>query len=154
MGLDRLILALGEVAAPSDDLPTECDLGEAVREFFERPEVQARMVEMNQSQLFDLQEDTKGHRLGVYKDKTAKHKRKIGLPDHYYTYYETGKTYESLRVYVDATSVSIWPDHETAPEYAQALKGSAWGLNPENRSECVPEIKDIAINKIREYLNG
>lgn len=153
-GVGRLVQALLEVSVPPDDFPAECDLGVALRQFFSEPSVQERMVEMNQSQLFDMQESRYGTRLGVYAEKTAKHKRRVGLPDVYYSYYETGRTQESLTVYAEDEFVGIYPHHEDAPEYAQNLDGNAWGLNNENFDELVPEMKDAVVNRIRQFLTN
>lgn len=152
-GVERLVLALQEVSFPGD-LPGECDLGQILKEFFLRPEVKTVMINMNQSQLFDEQLNRYGTILGTYADKTARHKRRRGLPDVHYTYYETGKTYDSLEVYADDESVGIFPD-ESAPDYANyALDGSAWGLNNENFAELVPEMRDAVVDGIRNFLNN
>lgn len=154
MALDALISRLSEIAPPSDDLPTLCDLGIAVREFFSRADIQEWMVQTNQDNMYDRQENIYGQHIAYYSDKTAKHKRKRGLPDKYYTYYETGKTYDSLEVYADDESVGIFPD-ESAPDYANyALDGSAWGLNNENFAELVPEMRDAVVDGIRNFLNN
>jgi hypothetical protein len=153
-GVTRLVLALQEISLPGD-LPGECDLGLALKEFFERTDIQSLMVKMNQSQLYDMQESRYGTILGTYADKTMKHKIRVGLPTPNYTYYETGKTHESLTVYADEESVGIFPDHESAPEYAHfALNGDAWGLNNENFDELMPEIKEAVTNQIRDFLRN
>lgn len=153
-GVTRLLLALQEISLPGD-LPGECDLGLALKQFFERTDIQTLMVKMNQSQLYDMQESRYGAILGTYADKTMKHKIRVGLPTPNYTYYETGKTHESLTVYADEESVGIFPDHESAPEYAHfALNGDAWGLNNENFDELMPDIKEAVTNQIRAFLNN
>lgn len=153
-GVTRLLLALQEISLPGD-LPGECDLGLALKQFFERTDIQTLMVQMNQSQLYDRQENRYGSILGTYAEKTMKHKIRVGLPTPNYTYYETGATHESLTVYADEESVGIFPDHESAPEYAHfALDGSAWGLNNENFDELMPDIKEAVTNQIRAFLNN
>ena len=154
MALDRLISRLSEIAPPSDDLPPLCDLGIAVREFFSRPDIQAWMIETNQDNMYVRQENIYGQHIAYYTDKTAKHKRRVGLPDKYYTYYETGKTYESLRVYVEADHVAIYPDHESAPEYAHDLDPTAWGLQPQDLDEKRSELLTMVQNQIRDFING
>lgn len=153
-GVTRLLLALQEISLPGD-LPGECDLGLALKSFFERTDIQSLMVKMNQSQLYDMQESRYGTILGTYSDKTKKHKIRVGLPVPNYTYYETGKTHESLTVYADEESVGIFPNHESAPEYAHfALDGDAWGLNTENFDELMPDIKEAVTNQIRDFLRN
>lgn len=153
-GVTRLLLALQEISLPGD-LPGECDLGLALKQFFERTDIQSLMVKMNQSQLYDMQENRYGSILGTYAEKTMKHKIRVGLPTPNYTYYETGATHESLTVYADEESVGIFPDHESAPEYAHfALDGSAWGLNNEHFDELLPEIKEAVTNQIRDFLRN
>lgn len=154
MALDRLISRLSEIAPPSDDLPTLCDLGIAVREFFSRPDIQKWMIETNQDNLYDKQEDARGNRMPPYTDRTAKHKRSRNLPDKYYTYYETGKTYESLRVYVEDTYVAIYPDHESAPDYANLLDMKAFGIQPNDLEEKRSELLTMVQNQIRDFING
>jgi len=154
MALDALISRLSEIAPPSDNLPTLCDLGNAVREFFSRADIQEWMVQTNQDNMYDRQENIYGQHIGYYSDKTAKHKRRKGLPDKYYTYYETGQTYESLRVYVEADYVAIWPDHESAPEYAHDLDASAWGLQPQDLDGKREEIVSAVIDQIRDFIHG
>jgi hypothetical protein len=104
--------------------------------------------------MYDRQENIYGQHIGYYSDKTAKHKRRKGLPDKYYTYYETGETHESLRVYVEADYVAIWPDHESAPEYAHDLDASAWGLQPDDLDERMEEITIAVVEQIRDFING
>lgn len=153
MALDRLILALQEISLPSD-LPGECDLGLALQEFFERPGVQELMVKMNQSQLYDAMENRYGNRLGVYADKTMKHKRKVGLPTPYYSYYETGATHESLEVMATDEWVGVFPGQD-APEYATfALDTTAWGLNDANVDELMPFITEAVVKQIRDFLTN
>ena len=153
MALDRLILALQEISLPSD-LPGECDLGLVLQEFFERPGVQELMVKMNQSQLYDAMENRYGNRLGVYADKTMKHKRKVGLPTPYYSYYETGATHESLEVMATDEWVGVFPGQD-APEYATfALDTTAWGLNDANVDELMPLITEAVVKQIRDFLTN
>lgn len=151
--LDGLVLALQEVSLPGD-LPGECDLGQGLKKFFSKEEIKAVMIKMNQSQLYDQQESRYGTRLGVYAEKTAKHKRRVGLPDKYYTYYETGATHESLDVLAEDDWVMVTPG-EDAPEYANfALDTNAWGLNDENFEELMPEIKGAVVEQIRDFLRN
>ena len=153
-GVERIVNFLRGIDIPSEDIPMDdipsVDLGFALRQFFSRADVQQRMVDMNTDRLYSEQGNRNYTQLGIYADKTAKHKRKYGLPDHYYTYYETGKTYDSLRVYAEADSVAIYPDHESAPQYAHAaLDGSAWGLSDPEMDELMPEVKDAVLIAIR-----
>ena len=153
MALDRLILALQEISLPSD-LPGECDLGLVLQEFFERPGVQELMVKMNQSQLYDAMENRYGNRLGVYADKTMKHKRTVGLPTPYSSYYETGATHESLEVMATDEWVGVFPGQD-APEYATfALDTTAWGLNDANVDELQPLITEAVVKQIRDFLTN
>lgn len=153
-GVERIVNFLRGIDIPSEDIPMDdipsVDLGFALRRFFSRADIQQRMVDANTDRLYSEQGNRNFTQLGVYADKTAKHKRRRGLPDRYYTYYETGKTYESLRVYVEADSVAIYPDHEGAPDYAQNLDGSAWGLSDPDMEEFMPEIRDAVLIAIRQ----
>jgi hypothetical protein len=156
-GVERIVNFLRGIDIPSEDIPMDdipsVDLGFALRQFFSRADIQKRMVEMNTDRLYSEQGNRNYQQLGIYADKTAKHKRKYGLPDHYYTYYETGKTHESLRVYAEADSVAIYPDHESAPEYAHfALDGNAWGLNVEHWDELMPKVVVSLQDGIRDFL--
>ena len=69
-GVTRLLLALQEISLPGD-LPGECDLGLALKHFFERTDIQTLMVQMNQTQLYNMMESRTGSRLGTYADKTG-----------------------------------------------------------------------------------
>jgi len=152
-GVERVVLALWEISLPGD-LPGECDLGSALKAFFERTDIQTQMVQMNQTQLYNMMESRTGTRLGTYAEKTLKHKIKWNKPYPYYSYYETGKTHESLEVFAEDDWVMIAPG-EDAPEYAiRNLDALAWGLNDEHFEELVPEMKDAVINKIRTYLRN
>ena len=154
MALDRLISLLAEIAPPSDDYMTRFDFSEKLREFFSREDIQKWMIETNQSNLYDKQENVNGRHLGIYADKTAKHKRKMGRPDHYYTYYETGKTYDNLEVVVEDTFVGIYPHHLDAPDYALFLDESAWGLQPDDLDEKREEIIDVCVDTIRDFITN
>ena len=153
-GVERIVNFLRGIDIPSEDIPMDdipsVDIGFALRQFFSRADIQKRMVEMNTDRLYSEQGNRNYVQLGVYAEKTAKHKKAHDRPYHYYTYYETGKTYDSLRVYVEADSVAIYPDHESAPNYAQtALDGSAWGLSDPEMDELMPEVRDAVLIAIR-----
>ena len=153
-GVERLIRALQEVAVPSDDLPTLCDFGQILKKFFSRPDIQELMVKMNQTQLYDMMESRNGTRLGTYAEKTLKHKIRHNRPYPYYSYYETGKTHESLEVFAEDEFVMIAPGQD-APEYAiKNLDAIAWGLNDEHFEELMPEIKEAVVNEIRDFLTN
>lgn len=152
-GVTRLVLALQEISLPGD-LPCECDLGLALKQFFERSDIQTLMVQMNQTQLYNMMESRTGSRLGTYADKTLKHKIKWGKPYPYYSYYETGKTHESLEVFAEDEYVMIAPG-EDAPKYAiKNLDALAWGLNNEHFEELVPDMKEAVANHIRDFLTN
>lgn len=152
-GVERIVNFLRGIDIPSEDIPMgdmpSVDIGFALRQFFSRTDIQQRMLDMNKDRLYSEQGNRNYVQLGVYAEKTAKHKRRYGLPDHYYTYYETGRTHESLRVYPDGDSVGIYPDHESAPDYAQNLDGSAWGLSDPEMDELMPEVRDAVLIAIR-----
>lgn len=133
---------------PSGGLPS-VDVNLALRQFFSRGDIQERMLQMNTDRLYSEQGNRYYVQLGVYADKTAKHKRRVGLPDHYYTYYETGQTHDSLTVYPQETSVAIYPNHESAPDYANTLDGSAWGLTDPEMDELMPDVRDAVLMAIR-----
>lgn len=153
MGFERLINTIEGVAVNSGGL-AEFDLFEETRKFFSRADIQKWMIETNQDNLYDKQEDARGNRMPPYTDRTAKHKRRRNLPDKYYTYYETGETYESLTVYVEDTFVAIYPDHERAPEYAHLLDANAWGIQKGDLEEKREEILTTIQTNLRAYING
>lgn len=153
-GVGRIVNFLRGIDIPSEDIPMgdipSVDIGFALRQFFSRADIQHRMVEMNQDRLYTEQGNRNYVQLGVYADKTAKRKKNDGEPYHYYTYHDTGATYDSLRVYPEADSVAIYPDHESAPRYAHtALDGSAWGLSDPEMDELMPEVRDAVLIAIR-----
>ena len=148
--LDKLLFALQEVSIPGD-LPGECDLGIFLKEFFSTPSVQELMVKMNQTQLYNMMENRYGRHIEHYKEKTLKHKIKWNKPYPYYSYYETGKTHESLEVIADEETVGIWPGQD-APEYAVHLDASAWGLNPDHWNEIIPMAIEPIQDGIRKFL--
>ena len=45
--------------------------------------------------------------------------------------------------------MAIYPDHESAPEYAHNLDGSAWGVSDPEMDELMPEVRDAVLIAIR-----
>lgn len=153
-GVERIVNFLRGIDIPSDDIPMDdipsVDIGSALRRFFSRADIQKRMVEMNQDRLYAEQGNRYYTQLGVYSVNTAKRKKREGEPYHYYTYHDTGATYDSLSVYPEDDSVSISPDPESAPRYALTdLDESAWGLSDPEMDELMPEVRDAVLIAIR-----
>ena len=147
MILDELISKVDDIAVNSGRLAT-LDLFELAQMFFKQENIKDKILDLNRDRLYFESTDNQGFYLPPYTDKTAKHKRRVGLPDKRYTYYETGATHESLDLYVEDefAMVTLGVD---APEYAFELDASAWGITDDQYDE---EIREILLGFVQEEL--
>ena len=154
MKLDELISKVDDIAVNSGALAT-LDFFELAQMFFNQDKVKEKILDLNRDRLYTESTDNNGLYLPPYTEKTAKHKRRVGLPDKRYTYYETGATHESLELFVFDTFAMVGFG-EDAPEYAFELDASAWGITDDQYDE---EVRDTLLgfvqDKLKDYLiNG
>ena len=153
MKLDELISKVDDIAVNSGALAT-LDFFELAQMFFKQDNVKENILNLNRDRLYSESTNNNGVYLPPYAEKTAKHKRRVGLPDKRYTYYETGATHESLELFVfdDFAMVGLG---EYAPEYAFLLDASAWGITDEQYDE---EVRDTLLgfvqDKLKDYLTN
>ena len=154
MKLDELINKVEDIAVNSGAL-TSLDFFELAQMFFKQENVKEKILDLNRDRLYIESTTNRGTYLPPYAEKTAKHKRRVGLPDKRYTYYETGATHESLDLYVEDefAMVTLGVD---APEYAFSLDASAWGITDEQYDEEVRDtLLEFVQDKLKDYLiNG
>ena len=98
MNLDELISKVDDIAVNSGALAT-LDFFELAKMFFKKDNIKEKILDLNRDRLYFESTDNNGIYLPPYAEKTAKHKRRVGLPDKRYTYYETGATHESLELF-------------------------------------------------------
>ena len=149
MILDELISKVDDIAVNSGAL-TSIDFFELAQMFFKQENVKEKILDLNRDRLYIESTTNRGTYLPPYAEKTAKHKRRVGLPDRRYTYYETGATHESLDLYVEDefAMVTLGVD---APEYAFSLDASAWGITDDQYDE---EIREILLGFVQEELKN
>ena len=153
MNLDELISKVDDIAVNSGALAT-LDFFELAQMFFKQESIKKSILDLNRDRLYIESTNNNGLYLPPYAEKTAKHKRRVGLPDKRYTYYETGATHESLELYVEDefAMVTLGVD---APEYAFSLDASAWGITDDQYDE---EIREILLgfvqDKLKDYLTN
>ena len=153
MKLDELIIKVEDIAVNSGAL-TSIDFFELAQMFFKQENIKEKVLDLNRDRLYFESTTNRGTYLPPYAEKTAKHKRRVGLPDRRYTYYETGATHESLDLYVEDefAMVTLGVD---APEYAFSLDASAWGITDDQYDE---EIREILLgfvqDKLKDYLTN
>ena len=154
MKLDELISKVDDIAVNSGALAT-LDFFELAQMFFKKDNIKDKILDLNRDRLYFESTDNNGVYLPPYAEKTAKHKRRVGLPDRRYTYYETGATHESLDLYVEDEFAMVTPG-EDAPEYAVELDASAWGITDEQYDEEVRDtLLEFVQDKLKDYLiNG
>lgn len=154
MILDVLVGKFEDMAVNSGML-TSIDFFELAQRFFSNDDVKEMVLDLNRDRLYNKSTTRDGLKLPLYADKTARHKRKVGLPDGCYTYYETGDTHESLDLVVgdDYAIIVLGTD---APDYAQLLDETAWGLTDEDYDEGVRgELLNFVQTEIKNFLfNG
>ena len=153
MILDELISKVDDIAVNSGRLAT-LDLFELAQMFFKQESIKKSILDLNRDRLYFESTDNQGFYLPPYTDKTAKHKRRVGLPDKRYTYYETGATHESLDLYVEDefAMVTLGVD---APEYAIELDASAWGITDDQYDEEIREILlEFVQDKLKDYFTN
>ena len=153
MILDELISKVDDIAVNSGALAT-LDFFELAQMFFKQESIKKSILDLNRDRLYIESTNNNGLYLPPYAEKTAKHKRRVGLPDKRYTYYETGATHESLELYVEDEFAMVTLG-EDAPEYAFSLDASAWGITDDQYDE---EIRDTLLgfvqDKLKDYLTN
>ena len=154
MKLDELIIKVDDIAVNSGAL-TSIDFFELAQMFFKQESIKKMILDLNRDRLYIESTNNNGLYLPPYAEKTAKHKRRVGLPDKRYTYYETGATHESLELFVFDDFAMVAPG-EDAPEYAVELDASAWGITDEQYDEEVRDtLLEFVQDKLKDYLiNG
>ena len=153
MKLDELISKVDDIAVNSGALAT-LDFFELAQMFFNQDKVKEKILDLNRDRLYIESTDNNGLYLPPYTEKTAKHKRRVGLPDKRYTYYETGATHESLELFVFDTFAMVGLG-EYAPEYAFELDASAWGITDEQYDEEVRDtLLEFVQDKLKDYLTN
>ena len=154
MILDVLVGKFEDMAVNSGMLTT-IDFFELAQRFFSSDDVKEMVLDLNRDRLYNKNTTRDGIKLPLYAEKTAKHKRRVGLPDLRYTYYETGDTHESLDLVVgdDYAIIVLGTD---APDYAQSLDETAWGLTDEDYDDGVRgELLNFVQTEIKNFLfNG
>ena len=153
MKLDELINKVDDIAVNSGAL-TSLDFFELAQMFFKQENVKEKILDLNRDRLYIESTTNRGTYLPPYAEKTAKHKRRVGLPDRRYTYYETGATHESLDLFVfdDFAMVGLG---EYAPEYAFSLDASAWGITDGQYDEEVRDtLLEFVQDKLKDYLTN
>lgn len=154
MILDVLVGKFEDMAVNSGMLTT-IDFFELAQRFFSSDDVKEMVLDLNRDRLYNKSTTRDGILLPPYAETTARLKRKAGLPDKRYTYYETGDTHESLDLVVgdDYAIIVLGTD---APDYAQLLDETAWGLTDEDYDEGVRgELLNFVQTEIKNFLfNG
>ena len=154
MKLDELIIKVDDIAVNSGAL-TSIDFFELAQMFFKQESIKKMILDLNRDRLYIESTNNNGLYLPPYAEKTARHKRRVGLPDQRYTYYETGATHESLELFVfdDFAMVGLGED---APSYASSLDASAWGITDGQYDEEVRDtLLEFVQDKLKDYLiNG
>ena len=154
MILDELIDKF-EFMAVNSGKAASFDLFELAQMFFKQENVKEKILDLNRDRLYFESTNNNGLYLPTYAEKTAKHKRRVGLPDRRYTYYETGATHESLELLV-FDDFAMVASGEYAPEYAFSLDASAWGITDGQYDEEIREtLLEFVQDKLKDYLiNG
>lgn len=149
MNLDELISKVDDIAVNSGALAS-IDFFELAQMFFKQDNIKEKILDLNRDRLYFESTTNRGTYLPPYAEKTAKHKRRVGLPDKRYTYYETGATHESLELFVFDDFAMVAPG-ENAPSYAGSLDASAWGITDGQYDE---EIRDTLLGFVQEELKN
>ena len=153
MKLDELISKVDDIAVNSGAL-TSLDFFELAQMFFKQENIKEKVLDLNRDRLYIESTDNMGVYLPPYSEWTAKHKRRVGLPDKRYTYYETGATHESLDLYVEDEFAMVTLG-ENDPSYAFELDASAWGITDEQYDEEVRDtLLEFVQDKLKDYLTN
>lgn len=142
--MDVLIEAL-------EDFKKKLDKDKAF-EFAFDSEMQELLIELNQSQLYDLGQDSEGASLGSYSPYTIKIKQSKGQPTSHITLYDTGEFYKSFKAYYEDGSIVIDADAEKDDTNLFDQFGvDILGLDDSNMSifvnEIIQKIKFFILNK-------
>lgn len=156
MTLDSLITKLENIQIEGL-FEEDASLCGAAKQFFSKEEVQDKMLELNQDQLYTDTADRNGKLHNHYAPRTAKKKMRRGQPADRYTFCDSGEFYDNMEVYVDDDYVAILApysiDHVTALFATYATQNDL-GLSDENLLSLMPDLIDETRKYIKDYLNG
>ena len=126
------------------------DLKEVVRDVLSESDVQQRIIEKNQEQLYDKGIQADGSSTGTYSPRTIKIKAEKGQKTSFVTLKDTGEFYRSMKVETDGAGIKISGDMIKPTQDLEDLWPKALGLTNESKAEILEEIKGRVVGKFRE----
>lgn len=142
-------MMLGAILKKVEKLKTP--LNPIMQKVMSDEDIQKKMIDKNQGQMFDKGVNAKGVSLGNYSPVSVSVYKK--RPGHIQIF-ETGETYESMYVSSDETGTTI-KGNTIKQSWDGAIDledrfGKLMGLTEESKSELMPEIKERFIEKFKE----
>lgn len=119
------------------------------------PSIQAQIIDLNQSQLYDQGVDAKGVTTGEYSLATIygtpnfEGKIEKNQPYDHVTLKDSGHSYDSMRVVTEDTAFIITGDFPYAIKQAWP---DALGLTLESRKEIIPEVTESLRSEIKKAI--
>lgn len=120
-----------------------------LEEALEDPYVQAQIIELNQSQLYDKGIEADGSPTGEYSKKSIE---VYGKSPGHITLKDTGATYDTMRVLSSGDGFVIVADMDLHGVDLNVIYPNALGLTPESLEELLPLIRDTMIRIIKDKL--
>lgn len=129
------------------------DIKQVVKQVIDQPEVQNRIIELNQDQLQFKRVTGEGKEITrIY---SSVSQSKFGKPNSEITLYDTGEFYGTMKVESDETGVKITGDtikegEKGTVDISGYIGGNPLGLSNESKTELIEEIKPTVVAKFRE----
>jgi hypothetical protein len=129
------------------------DFEAIVNDTFNDKEVNDRIIELNQEQLFIKGTDSEGYGLGTYAPITKQIKEAQGLPSEYITLYDTGEFYESMKVFAKDRNIEFdaegqKEDTNLFEEYGENILGPDEESHEEINEIIIPIIQEKFLDEI------
>lgn len=125
------------------------DQNKMIKEIIDDPYMQAQIIDANQSQMMNEGVDSHGATLGDYSPVSVE---KYGKPSGHITLYDTGETYDSMKVETGSTGFIILANTSLHGIELRDRFPYMIGLTDKSRGDLIPEIKQRMIEKIRQGI--
>lgn len=113
------------------------------------PYIQAQIIDLNQSQLYDKGIESDGSPTGDYSRKSVE---VYGKRPGHITLKDTGATYDSMKVDTDAEGFYVSGDMDLHGVDLNIIYPNALGLTEDSKRELLPEIKELMIEQILKSI--
>lgn len=134
------------------DKVKQLDSQKIMSEVFNDKDLQADIIDLNQSQLYNKGIQSDGTPTGTYTKKSIEFKKFKGQPYDHVTLKDTGEFYSTMNVKPDGDGFVINADMVKDDQDLSERWDKALGLTDESISEIIPEARYLIIEKVKNEI--